>query len=74
MTTLDELRARAQLARKSGADITAITQMVIWGNHSTTQYPDFAHAKIGGKAAHEAIGDRRLARERVYRHGAKSRR
>lgn len=58
MTTLDELRARAQLARKSGADITAITQMVIWGNHSTTQYPDFAHAKIGGKAAHEAIGDR----------------
>jgi len=58
MTTLDELRARAQLARKSGADITAITQMVIWGNHSTTQYPDFAHAKIGGKPAHEAIGDR----------------
>ena len=58
MTTLDELRARAQLARKSGADITAITQMVIWGNHSTTQYPDFAHAKIGGKAAHEAINDR----------------
>ena len=58
MTTLDELRARAQLARKSGADITAITQMVIWGNHSTTQYPDFAHAKIGGKAAEEAIGDR----------------
>jgi len=58
MTTLDELRARAQLARKSGADITAITQMVIWGNHSTTQYPDFAHAKIGGKPVHEAIGDR----------------
>jgi malate dehydrogenase len=58
MTTLDELRARAQLARKSGADITAITQMVIWGNHSTTQYPDFAHAKIGGKAAHDVIGDR----------------
>ena len=58
MTTLDELRARAQLARKSGADVTAITQMVIWGNHSTTQYPDFAHAKIGGKPAHEAIGDR----------------
>jgi malate dehydrogenase len=58
MTTLDELRARAQLARKSGADVTAVTQMVIWGNHSTTQYPDFTHAKIGGKAAHEAIGDR----------------
>jgi malate dehydrogenase len=58
MTTLDELRARALLARKSGADITAITQMAIWGNHSTTQYPDFAHAKIGGKAAHEAIADR----------------
>jgi malate dehydrogenase len=58
MTTLDELRARAQLARKSGADITEITQVAIWGNHSTTQYPDFAHARIRGGAAHEAIEDR----------------
>jgi malate dehydrogenase len=58
MTTLDELRARAKLARKAGADITEVQQMVVWGNHSTTQYPDFAHAKIRGRAAPEAIGDR----------------
>jgi malate dehydrogenase len=58
MTTLDELRARAQLAKRSGADITAVSQVVVWGNHSTTQFPDFAHAKIGGKNAQEAIGDR----------------
>jgi malate dehydrogenase len=58
MTTLDELRARAQLARKSGTHVSDIAQMVIWGNHSTTQYPDFAHARIGGRAAHEAIADR----------------
>ena len=58
MTTLDELRARAQLARKSGADISEISQMAIWGNHSTTQFPDFAHARIRGRAAHEVVGDR----------------
>ncbi len=58
MTTLDELRARAQLARKSGADITEIAQVVIWGNHSTTQFPDFVHAKIRGRAATEEISDR----------------
>jgi malate dehydrogenase len=58
MTTLDELRARAQLARKSGADVTEVAQVAIWGNHSTTQYPDFAHARIRGRAAHEGIGDR----------------
>jgi malate dehydrogenase len=55
MTTLDELRARAQLAKKAGADTTEISRMVIWGNHSATQYPDFAHARIGGRAAHEVI-------------------
>lgn len=58
MTTLDELRARAQLARKAGIDVTAIAQMAIWGNHSTTQYPDFIHAKIGGRPAHEIVADR----------------
>lgn len=58
MTTLDELRARAQLARRAGADTTAVSQIVVWGNHSTTQFPDFAHAKIGGRSAQEAIGDR----------------
>jgi malate dehydrogenase len=58
MTTLDELRARAQLARKAGVDVTEIARMVVWGNHSTTQYPAFAHATIGGKAAHEVVADR----------------
>ncbi len=57
MTTLDELRARAQLARKAGADVTEVAQMVVWGNHSTTQFPDFAHAKIQGRLAHEAVAD-----------------
>ena len=58
MTTLDELRARAQLARRAGIDVTEIAQMAIWGNHSTTQYPDFIHAKIGGRPAHEVVADR----------------
>src|SRR5262245_13935131 len=44
MTRLDENRARAQLARKAGVDITAVTNMAIWGNHSSTQYPDFSNA------------------------------
>jgi malate dehydrogenase len=58
MTTLDELRARAQLAKRAGAHTTEVSQIVIWGNHSATQFPDFAHAKIGGRHAHEVIGDR----------------
>jgi malate dehydrogenase len=58
MTTLDELRARAQLAKKAGVDVSEITQMIIWGNHSATQFPDFAHAKIGGKPAPEVIDDK----------------
>ena len=57
MTRLDENRARAQLAHKTGVDITAVTNMTIWGNHSATQYPDFYNAKINGRAANEVIGD-----------------
>jgi malate dehydrogenase len=57
MTRLDELRARSQLALKAQVDVTAITQMIIWGNHSGTQYPDFYHAKINGKPATEVITD-----------------
>lgn len=57
MTMLDELRARAQLAIKAGVDVTDVTQMTIWGNHSTTQYPDFYHAKINGKPATDVIHD-----------------
>ncbi|MFA5960772.1 MAG: malate dehydrogenase [Tatlockia sp.] len=57
MTTLDELRARWQLAKKAGVDITAVTQMTIWGNHSATQYPDFYNAKINGFSAATVIDD-----------------
>lgn len=57
MTTLDELRARTQLAQKAGVDITAVTEMTIWGNHSATQYPDFYNAKINGISAAKVIGD-----------------
>ncbi|KTC89299.1 malate dehydrogenase [Legionella cincinnatiensis] len=57
MTTLDELRSRTQLAKKAGVDITAVTQMTIWGNHSSTQYPDFYNAKINGVSAAHVIDD-----------------
>ena len=57
MTRLDENRAKSQLARKAGTDITAVTNMAIWGNHSSTQYPDFENAKIQGKPAVQAIKD-----------------
>jgi len=57
MTMLDELRARTQLAQKAKVDITAVTEMTVWGNHSSTQYPDFYHAKINGKSAASVIHD-----------------
>lgn len=57
MTMLDELRARAQLARKARVDIQSVTQMTIWGNHSATQFPDFYHAKINGVSAATVIDD-----------------
>lgn len=57
MTMLDENRAKTQLAQKAGVDITEVTNMTIWGNHSATQYPDFYSALIGGKSAAEVIND-----------------
>ena len=57
MTRLDENRAKAQLAHKAGVEVTAVTNMTIWGNHSATQYPDFYNAKINGRAANEVIGN-----------------
>lgn len=57
MTMLDENRAKTQLAQKAGVDVTDVTNMTIWGNHSATQYPDFFNAKIGGKPAAEVITD-----------------
>mgnify|MGYP002624185429 CR=1 FL=1 len=58
MTRLDENRAKSQLAAKAGVPVTQVTNMAIWGNHSTTQYPDFMHAKIGGRPVTAAISDR----------------
>ena len=55
MTMLDELRARAQLARKAGVDTTDIGHVAIWGNHSTTQFPDFTNATINGRSAREVL-------------------
>ncbi len=57
MTRLDENRAKAQLAQKAGVHVSEVTNMTIWGNHSSTQYPDFYNAKIGGKPASEVIKD-----------------
>jgi malate dehydrogenase len=57
MTRLDENRAKTQLARKAGVAVREVTNLAIWGNHSATQFPDFAHAQIGGKPAPDVIGD-----------------
>jgi malate dehydrogenase len=57
MTRLDHNRAIAQLARKTGAAVSDITNMTIWGNHSATQYPNIFHAKVKGQNAAEVVGD-----------------
>ena len=57
MTRLDENRAKSQLARRAGVPVAEVTNLAIWGNHSSTQFPDFAHARIAGKAVPEVIAD-----------------
>jgi malate dehydrogenase len=57
MTRLDENRAKSQLAKKSGVDVTTVTNVAIWGNHSSTQYPDFYNAKINARPATQVITD-----------------
>jgi malate dehydrogenase len=57
MTRLDENRAKTQLARKAGVDVTAVSNLAIWGNHSPTMYPDFYNAKINGKPVTDTIKD-----------------
>ena len=57
MMRLDHNRAKGQLARKTGAAIDDITKIVVWGNHSATQYPDITHALIGDRAASEVMTD-----------------
>ena len=57
MTRLDENRAAAQLAAKAGVQVSEVSNVTIWGNHSATQYPDYYNAKIGGQTASEVISD-----------------
>jgi malate dehydrogenase len=63
MTRLDENRAKAQLAHKAGTEVTEVSNMTIWGNHSATQYPDFYNARINGRSAAEVIGDETWLKE-----------
>ena len=63
MTRLDHNRSAAQLAAKTGSPVTDIRQLIIWGNHSATQYPDIHHATVGGTAAIEMVDNDWLADE-----------
>ncbi|MGN6610343.1 MAG: malate dehydrogenase, partial [Angustibacter sp.] len=58
LTRLDHNRAIAQLAAKTGASVTEIRKMTIWGNHSATQYPDVFHAEVRGQNAAEVVNDK----------------
>ena len=57
MTRLDQNRAETQLAQKAGAPVADVANLAIWGNHSATQFPDFANATIAGTPVPQAIGD-----------------
>ncbi len=57
MMRLDHNRAISQLASKTGASVTKINQMVVWGNHSLTQYPDISHCTVDGKEAKSLVDD-----------------
>ena len=63
MTRLDENRAKSQLAGKAGVHSSQVTNVAIWGNHSSTQYPDFTNALIGGQPAPQVITDHAWLRE-----------
>jgi malate dehydrogenase len=57
MMRLDHNRAIAQLSKRVGVPVDLIRKMTVWGNHSTTQYPDLTHAEVEGKNAWDAVGD-----------------
>ena len=57
LTRLDHNRAISQLAKKTGARVTDITKVTIWGNHSASQYPDIFHAEVGGRNAVDVVND-----------------
>lgn len=58
MTRLDENRAKTQLALKAGAHWSEVSNLAIWGNHSSTMFPDFFNAKIGGRSVPDVISDK----------------
>lgn len=58
MTRLDQNRARSLLARKAGVGVADVKRLVIWGNHSSTLFPDFLNATVAGRPATQVIGDR----------------
>ena len=66
MTRLDHNRAIAQLAQKTGAAVSDITNMAIWGNHSPSMYPDLFNAKVKGQRAWDVVNDETLGRRRVH--------
>lgn len=73
MTRLDHNRAISQLADKTGAAVTDIARMTIWGNHSATQYPDIHHCTVGGKPATSLVDEAWMRDEfipRVQKRGA----
>lgn len=74
MTRLDHNRAIAQLANKLGVPVGSITNMTVWGNHSSTQYPDLVHAKVNGENAWETVDDEAWIKDefipRVAKRGA----
>ena len=63
MTRLDHNRALAQLATKAGAHVTDLDKLTVWGNHSTTQYPDITHATVKGEAITQILADRAWVEE-----------
>ena len=63
MTRLDHNRALAQLATKAGCHVTDIDKVTIWGNHSSTQYPDLTHATVKGAPVTDILADRAWVEE-----------
>jgi len=57
LTRLDHNRARSQVALKAGVSVSEVKNVFIWGNHSSTQFPDLSHGLVGGKSAAEVIND-----------------
>jgi malate dehydrogenase len=74
MMRLDHNRAKIQLANKLGKPVTSVTNMTVWGNHSTTQYPDLVNAKVDGDSAWDQVDDQAFITDeyipRVAKRGA----